>query len=194
MCISCLWARLDRTQGDMVCVKCAHRRRYAQSDPKVTPKCHKVTSKWSQSDLKGSYDIRKSFGKMCLIWLWADLGAIWGRSEANLHSNRPDNRKTDPKRRQNASKIDPNRILINMIISEIYFSIRHVNSRRFIKPLEYVGEMCVFWKRTFVYTEWLHSDCKVMPNWTNITFISQKWLQSHFKMTPKWPQSEAKAT
>ena len=52
--------------------------------------------------------------------------------------------------------------------------------------------MSVFWKRTFVYPEWFHSDCKVMPNWTNITFISQKWLQSHFKMTPKWPQSDLK--
>ena len=48
---------------------------------------------------------RKSFSKMCLIWLWADLGAIWGRSEANLHSIRPDNRKMDPKRSQNGPKI-----------------------------------------------------------------------------------------
>ena len=124
--------------------------------------------------------------------LGADLGPTWGRSEANLHSIRPDKRKTDPKRTPHGAKMHPNRIRIDMIISEICFSIRHVNRRRFIKPLKYVGKMSVFWKRTFVYPEWLHSDCKVMPNWTNITFISKKWHQSHFKMTPKWPQSAPK--
>ena len=38
MCISCLWTRLDRTQGDIICIKRANRRLYAQKDPKVTPK------------------------------------------------------------------------------------------------------------------------------------------------------------
>ena len=38
MCISCLWARLDRTQGDMICIERANRRLYAQSHPKVTSK------------------------------------------------------------------------------------------------------------------------------------------------------------
>ena len=33
-----LWARLDRTQGDMICIKCVNRCLYAKSDAKVTPK------------------------------------------------------------------------------------------------------------------------------------------------------------
>ena len=52
MCISSLWARLGRTQGDMICIKYEIRRLYAQSDPKVGPKrnqsqlhMQKVTSK-----------------------------------------------------------------------------------------------------------------------------------------------------
>ena len=164
-----------------------------------------IDRKWSCpiliSDVSRIRAKRKYAVEMCLIWLWADLGAIWGRSEANLHSIRPDNRKTDPKRTPNGAKMHPNRVRIDMVIGEICFSIRHVNSRRFIKPLQYVGKRSFFWKWTFVYAEWLHIDCKVMPNWTNITFISQKWHQRHLKMTlkwpqsaPKWPQSDAKAT
>ena len=98
------------------------------------------------------------------------------------------------KRSPNAFKMHPNCIRIDMIISEICFSIPHVNRRCFIKPLTSIGKLNVFWKRIFVYTEWLHSDCKVMPNWTNITFISKKWHQSHFKMIPKWAQSAPKVT
>ena len=78
-----------------------------QNDPKVTPTCPKMTSKWCQSDVKVSYDRRKSFGKMFLICLWADLGPTWGRSEANLHSIRPDKGKRDPKRTPNGPKMVP---------------------------------------------------------------------------------------
>ena len=91
-----------------------------QNDPKVTPKCPKVTSKWYQSDINVSYDRRKSLGKIFLICFCAHLGPTWGRSEANLHSIRPDKGKRDPKRipngpkmvpkwAQNASKSDTNR-------------------------------------------------------------------------------------
>ena len=50
---------------------------------------------------------RKSLGEMCLICLWADLGPTWARSEANLHSIRPDKHKTDPKWIQNGAKMVP---------------------------------------------------------------------------------------
>ena len=75
-----------------------------------------------------------------------------------------------------------------MIISEICFSIRHVNRRRFIKSLKYVGKMSVFWKRIFVYPEWLHSDCKRCQ--TEST--SPSWAKSDIKVTSKWPQSDPK--
>ena len=38
MCISCLWARLGRTQGESIRITRAHRRLYGQSDPKNDPK------------------------------------------------------------------------------------------------------------------------------------------------------------
>ena len=42
MCISCLWTRLGRTQGETIRMTRAHRRLYGQSEPKVT-------AKWFQS-------------------------------------------------------------------------------------------------------------------------------------------------
>ena len=52
MCISCLWTRLSRTQSDTTCIQHANQRPYAQSNPKITPECSKVTLKWPESASK----------------------------------------------------------------------------------------------------------------------------------------------
>ena len=56
MCISSLRARLGRTQGDMICIKCEIRRLYAQNDPKMNPK----SASYAQSNPKVTPNLSKT--------------------------------------------------------------------------------------------------------------------------------------
>ena len=132
--------------------------------------------------------LRRNVYYLLMSRLGGDLGPI--RSEFAFDPTRQmqNGPKTDPKWTQNASKSHTNRHdhKRNLLFDPTW------HSPAFYKTIEICeGNECLL-KRTFVYPEWLHSDCKVMPNWTRVTLISQKCSQSDFKVIPKWPQSAPK--
>lgn len=64
----------------------------------------------------------------------------------------------------------------------------------FIKPLEFIVKMNVFWKSTFIHPKWLHYDSTVLVKWHRSIRIYRERPQSGSRVTPKWHQRIPKGT
>ena len=55
----------------------------------------------------------------------------------------------------------------------------------YTKSLKSVGEISVFWKRTFIYPKWLHNDCEVTIKWPK---VPHRYPRKGFALLPHPPR------